>query len=104
MGIPDGSTVDAEGGVWNARFKGGAVVRFNPEGSQVLTVKLPVPNVTCCCIGGAHLDRLYITTARLGMEPDALARTPSAGGRFAVDIDYKGLEHGQFIPEERIVQ
>lgn len=100
-GIPDGATVDADGGLWNARFKGGSVIRFDRSGRPDVTVHLPVPNVTCCCIGGVNLDRLYITTARLAMDPDDLARAPLAGGLFAVDIPYKGLPHGQFNPDER---
>ena len=101
FGIPDGSCVDAESGLWNARFRGRCVIRFDPLGTPDFFVKLPVPNVTCCCIGGPNLDRLYITTAQMGMAPDALENTQHAGGLFAVDIPFKGLPHGHFIPEER---
>lgn len=101
FGTPDGATVDAEGGVWNARFRGSSVIRFTPDGTPDILVQLPTPNVTCCCIGGANLDRLFITTARLAMAPETLKKSPTAGGLFAVDIPFKGLSHGQFIPEER---
>lgn len=100
-GVPDGSTVDAEGYLWNARFGGRSVLRFTPEGHLDKVITLPVPNVTCCCIGGANLDRLFITTARVGMDAKALQQTPQAGGLFALDIPVKGLPHGQFIPQER---
>ena len=33
-GVPDGSTVDSQGGVWNAQYGGGAVQRFLPDGSR----------------------------------------------------------------------
>ena len=100
-GVPDGSTVDAEGYLWNARFGGRSVLRFTPEGHLDKVITLPVPNVTCCCIGGANLDRLFITTARVGMDAQALKQAPQAGGLFALDIPVKGLPHGQFIPQER---
>lgn len=93
---PDGSTVDAEGALWNARFEGGCVQRFLPDGTEDIRVSLPVPNVTCCCIGGRDLNRLFITTARLLMTEAELDSKPEAGGLFAVDLDVKGLEHGTY--------
>lgn len=95
-GIPDGSTVDAEGSLWNARFGGACVQKFLEDGTLDIKVELPVPNVTCCCIGGPNLDRLYITTARLGMSPDDIENKPSAGGLFVVDLPVKGLPHGRY--------
>ncbi|WP_161635601.1 SMP-30/gluconolactonase/LRE family protein [Actibacterium mucosum] len=95
-GGPDGSTVDAEGGLWNTQFGGGAVQRFLPDGSRDMRVTLPVPNITCCAIGGAKMNRLFITTARLGMEPDALQKSPLAGGLFAVDLPVTGIDAGTY--------
>ena len=96
IGKPDGSTVDAEGALWNTRFGGGCVQRFLPDGTEDSRVALPVPNVTCCCLGGQQMDRLFITTARLAMTEDELAATPSAGGLFYCDLPVSGLEHGTY--------
>ena len=38
-GEPDGLTVDAEGFLWSARWNGSCIVRFSPEGREVLRVK-----------------------------------------------------------------
>ncbi|MBO6893003.1 MAG: SMP-30/gluconolactonase/LRE family protein [Roseibium sp.] len=95
-GKPDGSCVDASAGVWNAQFGGGAVQRFNSDGARSLRIEVAVPNVTCCAIGGKNLDRLFITTARLGMSTQEQSRFPLAGGLFACDIDWKGLKHGTY--------
>jgi L-arabinonolactonase len=62
-GYPDGSTVDAEGYVWNARWEAGCVLRFAPDGSIDRVVRVPAPFVTCCAFGGDALDTLYITRA-----------------------------------------
>ncbi|MBO9596275.1 MAG: hypothetical protein J7559_00405, partial [Cohnella sp.] len=52
---------------------------------------IPVLNVTSCAIGGAQLDELYITTARVGNDEEALSKQPQAGGLFRVKLDVKGL-------------
>jgi sugar lactone lactonase YvrE len=61
--VPDGLTVDADGGVWVAVWGGGAVLRHDPDGRVRETLELPAEHVTSCAFGGPGLDRLYITTA-----------------------------------------
>ena len=81
-GFPDGSCVDAEGCLWNARWDGGCVVRFNPRGEVDTVLDLPVAKVTSCAFGGAKLDELYITTATYEMSETELAAAPEAGNLF----------------------
>ncbi len=40
-GVPDGMTVDADDYVWSARWDGGRVVRYKPDGRDVDTIDLP---------------------------------------------------------------
>ena len=61
--VPDGLTVDAEGGVWVAVWGGGAVLHHDPGGRVRETIELPAEHVTSCAFAGPGLDRLYITTA-----------------------------------------
>ena len=61
--VPDGLTVDAEGGVWVAVWEGYALLHLDPGGQLIETVDLPAARVTSCAFGGPDLDRLYITTA-----------------------------------------
>ena len=61
--VPDGLTVDAEGGVWVAVWGGGVVQRYDPSGRLTGVVRLPASNVTSCTFGGPGLTRLFITTA-----------------------------------------
>ncbi|MES0864291.1 SMP-30/gluconolactonase/LRE family protein [Ruegeria sp. SCPT10] len=96
FGVPDGSTVDCEGALWSARFGGSCVQRFLSDGSLDLLVSLPVPNVTCCCLGGGEMNRLFITTARAGMTGAEQAAMPEAGGIYAVDVPVRGLPHGRY--------
>ena len=40
--LPDGSTVDAEGYLWNCRYDGGCIVRVAPEGKIDRVIEMPV--------------------------------------------------------------
>jgi sugar lactone lactonase YvrE len=63
LGAPDGLCVDDSGAIWIALWGGGAVHRYRPDGTLDTVIRLPVPHVTSVAFGGAHADRLYITTA-----------------------------------------
>lgn len=95
-GLPDGSCVDAEGGVWNAEWEGHRVVRIAPDGTIDRIIQVPVWKPTCCAFGGANLDTLYITTSRLGTETAELADEPLAGALLAVRPGVRGLEDTPF--------
>ena len=100
-GAPDGSTVDAEGGLWSAQWGGERVVRYGPDGLETERVKIPTAQPSCVTLGGALLDTLYVTSAREGMEEETLAREPHAGGVFAVRIGRQGLEEPRFQGRRR---
>jgi L-arabinonolactonase len=76
---PDGSALDAEGYLWNAEWGGWRLVRYAPDGKIDQTVPLPVEQPTSCAFGGEDLSHLYVTTARKGLSPAALATQPLAG-------------------------
>ena len=95
-GLPDGSTIDAQGFLWNARWDGGCLIRFAPDGSIDRVVKMPCRRVTSCIFGGPDLDVLYVTTVRYGLSEAELAEQPLAGGIFAVDAGVKGVPDGEF--------
>ncbi|GFM80032.1 senescence marker protein 30 [Pseudomonas cichorii] len=62
-GVPDGSAMDAEGYVWNARWGGSCLIRFAPDGSVDWVIDLPVSHPTSCVFGGPDLSTLYVTSA-----------------------------------------
>lgn len=90
-GTPDGSTVDAEGCLWNARFGGGKVVRYRPNGALDREIVLPVTRPTCCAFGGPELKTLYVTSGRVLASAEELAAEPLAGAVFAIECDVPGL-------------
>jgi sugar lactone lactonase YvrE len=92
LGLPDGSTVDAEGYLWNCRFFGGCMVRVAPDGKIDRLVEMPVKNVTTCTFGGPGRTTLYITTAAADAPPcDRLA-----GGLYALETDVSGQPENRF--------
>ncbi len=95
-GNPDGSTVDADGCLWSARYGGGLVVRITPAGKVDRAIRLPVTQVTAAAFGGTQLDTLYITTAAQRLPPEELARQPLAGALFAVRPGVTGLPEADF--------
>jgi sugar lactone lactonase YvrE len=95
-GKPDGLVVDAEGYVWLALFRGGALHRYTPDGRLDRVVKLPVSLVTKCAFGGPELEDLYITTARTALDEAQKAQQPTAGGVFRVRPGVRGRRPARF--------
>ncbi|MEM7423850.1 MAG: SMP-30/gluconolactonase/LRE family protein [Pseudomonadota bacterium] len=95
-GFPDGSCVDADGAIWNARFNGASVQQIRPDGSAGISVVVGAPQVTCACFGGADLDRLYITTARENMSEQDIIDAPLSGALFVAEPGVTGLPEDRF--------
>lgn len=94
--LPDGSTVDVDGCLWNAEYRGARVVRYTPQGRIDRVVELPVTQPTSCAFGGRNLDTLYITTAAQRLTPEQLAQQPEAGSLFAVNPGIQGIPEPGF--------
>lgn len=63
-GMPDGLTIDAEGGVWVAVVAGpGEIIRFKKDGTLDQRVKVPAKTVTSLAFGGPDMRDLYVVTA-----------------------------------------
>jgi L-arabinonolactonase len=102
-GEPDGSAVDAAGGVWNAQWGMGRVVRYTPDGRQDLVVRVPARQPTRPALGGAALDTLYITSARDGLSAQAWRDDPQAGHLFSASPPVQGLPEPRFAGVPRSV-
>ena len=90
-GYPDGMTVDSEGCLWIAFWDGWCVRRYSPAGQWLETVKVPVQRPTSCAFGGPELDRLYVTSASIGLDESALSVQPTAGGLFMLAPGVQGV-------------
>ena len=86
-GVPDGLTVDAQGGVWVALNGGGVVRRYSPSGAVDEVIEVPARRVTACTFGGPRLDELFITTSREDLAP---GDDPLAGSLFRAVVGVTG--------------
>lgn len=93
---PDGLTVDQEGHVWSAMWDGWCIIRFDPDGKEVLRIPLPVQRPTSCTFGEADLRSLYITTASVGLSEQEIERSFHSGDLFCLQTDITGLPAHSF--------
>jgi sugar lactone lactonase YvrE len=91
--VPDGLTVDSEGGIWS----GWRIVRYDPEGKQEREIALPVQYPTSCAFGGPALDELYITSAITWLSAQERADQPLAGDVFRLKLGIKGQDFPRFL-------
>jgi xylono-1,5-lactonase len=104
VGVPDGSTVDAEGYLWTTHWGGWRVSRFAPDGRLDREIAMPVKSVTSCAFGGPDMATLFVTTASVELvdgrwrflDDAGFAAAPMAGGIFAIDVGVRGLPEPAF--------
>lgn len=87
-GIPDGMTVDVEGGVWGARWDGGCLVRYSPDGVEERRMEFPARKVSSATFGGDDYGDLYVTTAGGG---EKATEGHGAGALFRVRPGVRGV-------------
>ncbi|MBI1925763.1 SMP-30/gluconolactonase/LRE family protein [Candidatus Poribacteria bacterium] len=87
-GFPDGMTVDAEGYVWSARWDGGCLVRFAPDGTEERRIQFPAKKVSSVVFGGEDYTNIYVTTA--GGDKKA-TDGPGAGALFRLNLGIRGV-------------
>ncbi|KKW93915.1 SMP-30/gluconolactonase/LRE family protein [Sphingobium chungbukense] len=90
-GYPDGMTVDAEGHLWVAHWGGGRVSRFTPDGMLDRSITLPARQVTNICFAGETLDRMFVSSAAVG-----LPESEYDGALFELFPGVQGLPTCQF--------
>jgi sugar lactone lactonase YvrE len=87
-GVPDGMTVDAEGYVWSARWDGGCLVRYAPDGSEERRIRFPAKKVSSVTFGGPDYTDIYVTTAGGQNKADEGA---GAGALFYLNLGIRGV-------------
>ncbi|GHV13444.1 gluconolaconase [Spirochaetia bacterium] len=96
-GMPDGMTIDTEGMLWVAQFRGARVSRWNPHtGQRIASYPIPTYNITAPCFGGKDFDELFVTSASVLMEGATESQRACAGSVFHLHPGCKGKEAFRF--------
>ncbi len=93
---PDGSCIDSEDFLWNAQWGGSCVVRYSPDGVIDAVLNTPVSQPTCVAIGGAKMNLIFVTSARIGLTEAALDAQPQAGNLFIYRANVKGVQESWY--------
>lgn len=104
QGFFDGSTVDAEGCVWNALVIGGDLIRYRPDGTEDMRIGMPVKNITSVNFGGPNMDEIYVTSMARVSHPAThehfdkqLSPQFGAGSLFRIKgLGIRGIEEPRF--------
>ncbi|UCD51550.1 MAG: SMP-30/gluconolactonase/LRE family protein [Phycisphaerales bacterium] len=70
-GSPDGMTMDADGFLWVACYRGGKILRIDDQGKIVQELPVPAAQPSSVMFGGDGLDELFITSASEGAADQA---------------------------------
>ena len=65
--------MDAEGFVWSARWFGGCIVRYDPDGKLERRVEIPARQTSSLAFGGPDLTDIFVTSAA---SPEPLELAP----------------------------
>jgi D-xylonolactonase len=87
-GVPDGMTVDAAGYVWSARWDGGCLVRYAPDGTEDRRIPFPARKISSVTFGGEDTTDIYVTTAG-GKNKEI--EGPGAGALFRLNLGIPGM-------------
>jgi len=90
-GYPDGMTTDVDGCLWVAHWDGGRVSRFSPDGRLDRAIGLPAKRVTNIAFAGEALDRMFVTSAAIGLPASRFD-----GALFEVQSGATGIAPGQY--------
>jgi len=88
-GVPDGMTVDKQGFVWSARWDGGCLVRYTPDGKEDLRINFPAKKVSSVTFGGEDYMDIYVTTA--GGDKRSI-EGHGAGALFRIRPEIQGIQ------------
>lgn len=90
----DGSVMDADGVLWNARWGSARVDGYAPDGTHIRSISVPASQSSCPVFVGKQAQHLAVTSAWKGLSDAERAADPQAGFTFLLE----GVFNGRFDP------
>jgi D-xylonolactonase len=87
QGVPDGMAVDARGDIWSARWDGGALYHYTPDGDLLGEIRFPARKVSSVTFAGPDWTDVYVTCAG---GPDKATEGEGAGALFRAHVGVAG--------------
>lgn len=85
---PDGATFDVNDQYYSCLWEGYGIDVFQ-EQIKVDHINLPCKYTTCCCFGGEHMNKLFVSSAYHNSEDN--------GKIYVLNSDEKGVEEPKFV-------
>jgi len=73
--------------VWSARWDGGCLVRYAPDGTEDRRISFPARKISSVTFGGEDITDIYITTAG---GTNKKTEGSGAGGLFRLNLGIRG--------------
>ncbi len=86
----DGSVIDADGQIWNARWGAGMVDVYNDEGKRVASHAVPARQPSCPAFVGKDASGIIVTSAMQDMDEEERKADSHAGKTFQLGIPVRG--------------
>src|SRR5690606_6207115 len=86
----DGSVVDADGVLWNARWGAGSIDAYSPQGKRIRSIDITTLQPSCPALVGPGAARRALTSAWEGMDDKMRKRDSRAGMTLLLDLPVKG--------------
>lgn len=86
----DGSIIDADGQLWNARWGAAALDIYTPDGKRVETIDMPARQPSCPAFTGPGASRIVVTSAWQNMSTEDRDGDPHAGKTFMLARRVRG--------------
>jgi sugar lactone lactonase YvrE len=90
IGGLDGAVVDADGLIWNARWGGGCIDVYSPDGTHLRSIQVPARQASCPAFVGSDLSRLLVTSAWQDMDEADRGADPGHGQTFLLEVGARG--------------
>ena len=95
-GSPDGMTTDINNNLWVCHYHGAKISVYNTKGEKIHQIIIPAKNITNCTFGGNFNNKLFISSARKGMNGEEIKKYPLTGSLFEITTSTKGKKTTSF--------